>query len=180
MNKDNIYFAIFKRTTHASLITLGVYIITSLFVSLLGAIFEDHKILFTVVLSIIYSAAFCYVYIYYTYLRTGEGIKLSFSEYKDKKWTIKDDLRLVLKQEYRTLIVFAAINVGSWMFINLESYLLGKRIVTALLFVYAPMQLIGQIFPPTLGRLAGFVAASVLIAPIYVIMIMFFRRKWSK
>ena len=86
----------------------------------------------------------------------------------------------MLKNEYKALIVFSFINIASWLLILLDRLLFAKRTFTALLIVYTPVQMIGTVLPSAGGGIIGFIAASVMVTVLYVIMIMLFRKKWSK
>ncbi len=175
--KNKSTFQIIKRFITAALVTFAVYILTA---TVLFALLENvgENIIFAV--SLIYSTVFSYFCIYYMYVRDGSGVNLIFAEYKDKNFSIIRDIPVMLKHEYKTLIVFWGINILSWLLIRIENLLFGKRVLSVLLIFFAPIQFVGEALPSWCGNILGYIVGALMVSVIYLVMVTFFRKHWSK
>ena len=174
-NKNTV--EIIKRFITASLVTFGVYLLTA---TVLYALFENVGEYVIFVVSLIYSAVFSYFCIYYMYVRDGSGVNAVFSEYKDKSFSIVKDVPVMLRHEWKIIAVFWGINIFSWLLINGEKLLFGKRVLSVLLIFFAPIQFIGETLPSWGGNILGFLVGALIVSVIYLVMILFFRKHWIK
>lgn len=168
---------VIKRLITASLVTLGIYILT---VIIVAAIFENLGEYFILASSVLYSAVFSYFCIYYLYERDGSGVNIIFSEYKGKQYSVKKDIPVMFKHEYKTIAAFFTINLFSWLLTRLDLLLFGKRLISLPLIIFAPIQFVGEALPSWCGNILGYIVGALMVSVIYLVMIAFFRKRWSK
>ena len=166
-----------KEIITASLVTFAVYLLSA---TVLYAFLENVGEYVIFIVSLIYSAVFSYFCIYYIYVRDGSGVNAVFAEYKDKSFTIVKDVPVMLKREWKMIAVFWGINIFSWLLINGEKLIFGKRVLSVLLIFFAPIQFIGEGLPSWGRNILGYVVGAFMVSVIYLIMMAFFRKHWSK
>ena len=175
--KNKNFSEILKRFITATLVSFAVYLLTA---TILFAVFESVGEYALFAVSVVYSAVFSYFYIYYLYIRDVSGIDVVFSEYKDKSFSIIKDLPVMLKREYKVILAIWVVNILSWLLIRVEQLLLGKRFVSNLFIFFAPIQFVGEALPSWGWNILGYVIGALMTSVIYMIMITFFRKHWSK
>ncbi len=167
---------LFLRMTVISLITLVFYIICG---PLLGAINAKNAESFTpvianLILSIVVMIIYVHLFIYIYYIKKGQIEDSLF--HKEDYHGVKEDIAAFLKSEKAVLLTAAAINIGSWVLINGDRLIFGKRTFSAILLVYAPMNMLGTAFPQYLSIVA-YILSSILVYLFYVVDLALMRKR---
>lgn len=165
MKHDKLFF----KVTICSLLTLIFYIIAY---AVIGAVTRKISESFSIfisllILSIFVMMVYSYLFIYINYIRHGYIEDSLFN--KDEYSGIKDDIIKFLKNEKSIFITVALVNMGSWLLISLEKLIFGKRVLTAILLIYAPMNIISVALPEWLNGILGYITGSICIYLFYII-----------
>ena len=159
---------LFLKATVCSLLTLVLYLIGSpLIAAVTNQNAESVSPFFALLLlSVFVMAVYSYLFIYISYIRSGyiEDSLFKREEYRG----IRHDIIDFLKNEKAVLITVAIINLGSWLLINIEKLVLGKRVLTSVLFIYIPLTILGTVLPDWLNSLPAYVISSFVIYLFYI------------
>lgn len=167
----------FKKITLSSIISLVIYIISNGLVTALMKESPYINIALTAY-SIIFMAVFSLLLIYLLYIKDDSGTKLVISDYPNEYGGFFYDLKLVLKREINTIIAIFTINIGSWLLISIDKLIFSKRTFSALLLIYAPLNVIGVVLPDWLNSILAYVLGSIFCSAIYIFELILLRTKW--
>ncbi len=167
---------LFLRMTLISLLTLVLYIICG---PLLGAVHTENAKIFTwavanLILSVFVMAVYVHLFLYIYYIRKGQIEDSLF--HKEDYHGFKEDIVAFLTSEKSVFLTAAAINIGSWLLINGDRLIFGKRTFSAVLLVYAPMNMLGSSFPEYLSIVA-YVLSSIMLYLFYVVDLALMRKR---
>lgn len=173
------YLVNIKRVTIACAISIMTYVL----IALLTASFFDEAskpiyLLAMSIYSIVLMSVFNLVLIHLTYIKNSSGEENAQHDFKDGYWGFKKDIIFLFKQELPMLITFALINSASWIIILIEKLIFSTRIISAVLLLYAPLNIVGTILPTWLNSILGYLFGTVLCFAIYLLELVMFRKKW--
>lgn len=160
---------LFLKATVCSLLTLIFYLIAYAIIGAVTREISDSFSVFTalLILSLFVMMLYSYLFIHINYIRNGYIEDSLFN--KDEYSGIKDDIIKFLNGEKSIFITAACINMGSWLLISLEKLIFGKRVLTAILLIYAPMNIISVALPEWLNGILGYITGSICIYLFYII-----------
>lgn len=173
------YFARIKQVTIASAISMIVYVLTYWITS--AFMNTASKPLYLIALgiySLVFMSMFNLVLIYRTYIKNSVGEEIAMQDFKNGYWGFKADIIFLMKRELPTLIAFALINGSSWILISIDKLIFSKRTVTAILLVYAPLNIVGITLPEWANGILGYLLGTILCFAIYLLELLIFRKKW--
>lgn len=172
-------------TVISSIITVPVSVLLYLLTPILGSIIpiEIAAALVTIV-------AFVFVFIWYRYMRSGDGEKIVHKDYPMKTgvYSFKSDLKLMLKEERNVLVVFLILTVVAHIILDTAFYYKSNSIIiqaiTLLLFPFGISNSLLYYFnvPGNMLAVASillFAVNIILICLLYIIILSVRRRKWT-
>ncbi len=173
-------------TVISSLITCAVSVLLSILAPILGGIIPIE--ITSVFISMV---AFAFVFVWYRYMRSGDGEKIVHKDYPMKTgvYSFKSDFRMMLKEERSVLAVFLILTVVAHIILDIAFYYKSNTFiiqgVTLLLFPFGFSSTILNYFKISGGMLPVtaiilFAANIVLICLFYIIVLSIRRRKLIK
>lgn len=175
------YFAKLKQITVACAMTLLLYMATYWITSaLMNEAAEPMYRLVLVIYSLVLISVFDLVLIRFAYIKNSIGENEVMQEFKDGYWGLGTDMIFLFKRELSTLITLAMINGASWMLISLDKLIFSKRTVTAVLLLYAPLNIIGVALPKWGNSILGYLLGTVFCYAIYMVELAMLHKKWYK
>lgn len=124
---------------------------------------------------------FTFIFLYISFIRKGTGEKIVEEDFKEKYPGIFKDLLSLFCKEKETFFAIIFINIISWGLISLDKLAFGKRTVSAVLLVFAPLNITGLVFPTWLNGVLSYTLGSVFVFAIYLLELVVYRKKiWHK
>ncbi len=174
-----------KRTlwniTLASVITLVAYIaLYAIWGALLSGL--ENPTLRLLLISLMTTIAFGFFLLYTSKIRKPVGEDEVISDYKNREYvSFTDDLRLILKREFQTLICIASIIFICFALNTFDSSVFGKNTISFPTFFFAPMCL----FNSTIHiPFVGYLLSAILDCLAYIAFLLLYRKKkydyWMK
>lgn len=173
------YSAKFKQVTIACAISMIIYLSTYWITSTLMN--ETSKPLYWLALliySLVFMTVFNLILIYITYIRKSLGENDALQDFQNGYWGFKKDILCLFKRELSALITFAIINGASWILISIDKLIFSKRTVTAILLIFAPLNIVGIALPEWANSILGYLLGTILCFAIYLFELVIFRKKW--
>lgn len=175
------YFAKFKQITVACAITMLLYLATYWITSaLMNEAAEPMYRLVLGIYSLVLMSVFDLILIRFAHIKKSVGEKAAMQDFKDGYRGLKTDISFLFKRELPTLITLAMINGASWILISLDKLIFSKRTVTAVLLLYAPLNVIGVALPEWGNSILGYLLGTVFCYAIYLAELAMLRKKWYK
>jgi len=173
-----------KQVTIACAISMIIYMLTYWIIS--AFMKEASGPLYLLVLaiySLVFMSVFNLILIRRTYIKNyvGEksvGEKIALQDFKNGYWGFKTDIIFLFKRELSTLVAFALINSASWIMISIDKLIFSKRTITAILLLYAPLNIVGITLPEWANGILGYLLGTILCFAIYLLELVVFRKKW--
>ena len=131
-----------------------------------------------VIYSLVFMSMFDLVLIHRTYIKNSVGEENAMQDFKKGYWGFKTDIIFLIKRELPTLIAFALINGLSWIMISIDKLIFSKRTITAILLLYAPLNIVGVTLPGWANGILGYLFGTILCFAIYLLELVVFRKKW--
>lgn len=180
-----IIFDKIKHLTIASLITIVIYIATYWITSALMNEFpKSMYILAIIVYSIVLMGVFNLIFIRRIYVKNSTGENIASCDFKDGYWGLKHDIAEMFKRELSTLSALAIINITTWFLISMDKLIFSKRTITAILLIYAPLNVIGVALPSWANSILGYLLGTILCFAIYLLELVIYRKRlyvyWNK
>ena len=173
------YLAKIKQVTIVCAISMVIYLSTYWITSTLMN--ETSKPLYWLALliySLVFMTIFNLILIYITYIRKSLGEDDAVQDFQNGYWGFKKDILYLLNRELSTFIAFAMINGASWMLISIDKLIFSKRTVTAILLIFAPLNIVGIALPDWANGILGYLLGTILCFAIYLLELVIFRKKW--
>ena len=168
-----------KQITIACAISMFLYVLTYWITSAFMNSTSKHLYLFTlIVYSLVFMGAFNLILIHRTYIKNSVGEENAMQDFKKGYWGFKTDIIFLLKRELSTFIAFSLINSASWIMISIDKLIFSKRTVTAVLLLYAPLNIVGITLPAWVNGILGYLIGTILCFAIYLLELVVFRKKW--
>ena len=130
--------------------------------------------------SLVFMTTFNLILIYITFIRKALGEDEAVRDFQNGYWGFKKDIVYLFKRELSTLIAFAMINSASWMMISIDKLIFSKRTITAILLVYAPLNIVGITLPSWANNILGYLLGTIVCFAIYLLELVVCRKKWYK
>ena len=170
-----------KPITIASALSLILYIATYWLTSaLMNSAPKPLYLLALTLYSLVFMGAFALLLIYFSKIRKSTGDTDAMKDFENGYWGFLTDIKFLFRQERAVLLAFALINGASWALISLDKLIFSKRTVTAILLVYAPLNIVGIALPTWANSILGYLAGTVLCFAIYLLELAIFRKKWYR
>ena len=167
------------KITIASLLSLILYLILSFVIGALMEAASHIAVNFALgIWAFLVSVVFSYILIYLIYIKDGSGEMKIHEDYPIKYTGIIKDIKLVFFQEFKILSTLCSINLASWILTGIDKLIFDRRTVTAVLFIYFPLQSFGVILPEWLNSILAYTIGSIIISMIYLLELVVIRRKW--
>lgn len=173
-------------TVISSLITCAVSVLLSILAPFLADIIPVD-----ITSSLIAIVSFVFVFIWYRYMRSSEGEKIVHKDYPEKSgvYSLKTDLKIMLKRERNVLALFFILTVVAHVILDIAFYYKSNTLIiqgiTLLLFPFGFSNAIlhyfrvsGSMLP--VAAILLFVVNIILICLLYIIVLSIRRRKWIK
>ena len=157
------------------IIYLSTYWITS---TLMNETSKPLYLLALLIYSLVFMAVFNLLLIYITYIRKSLGEDDAAQDFQNGYWGFKKDILYLFKRELSTFIAFAMINGASWILISIDKLIFSKRTVTAILLIFAPLNIVGIALPEWANSILGYLLGTILCFAIYLLELVMFRKKW--
>lgn len=161
--------------TKASLLTLILYI---LLYAIWGAILSSISSadLALIILCVCTEAAFCFVLIWVSYIKSEKGEDVVVKQYKDKSYSgLWNDIKMCLSTEKIYLALFWGLNIFFYFFVLLEKSIFQRRILSNIALLYTPLNILIVVFK---YEIIGYLLSSLLISVLYLLFLGFMRKKW--
>lgn len=167
--------------TLACAVSFVFYIVTALITAAIaGEALESLRIVTTLLSSIIYMCIFCLVLIYLFYIRKSKGEDMALKDFENGYPGMKGDIALLFRREIKVLVAFVVINAACWSIISIDRLIFSRRTVSAVLLLYAPLNVIGEALPSFANGILGYLVGTVLCFAIYLFALLLFRKRWYK
>lgn len=173
------YIARMKQITIASAISMVVYISTYWITSAFMNESSDSVYLLALgIYSLVFMGAFDLILIHRTYIKNSSGEENALQDFENGYWGLKRDIVLLIKREFPTFVSFALINIMCWIMLSIDKLIFSKRTITAVLLIFAPLNVIGVILPTWANSILGYLLGTILCFAIYLLELVLFRKKW--
>ena len=175
------YWSKIRSVTFACALSLIIYLATYWITSAwMNQTAEPLHLVALGIYSLVFMIAFDLVLIYIVYVRNSVGEDDAVRDFQNGYWGINTEIKYLFKRELLTLIVFALINGASWMLISIDKLIFSKRTITAILLIYAPLNIVGVALPAWANGILGYLLGTILCFVIYLLELVIFRKKWYK
>ena len=173
----------FKRITVSNLCALLLYLVSGLLANTILSAVSPTKTIAWTILSLLTMALFSYLLIRAVYLKRGNGEKqylkmLRETGRAESGISILEDCKQLLREEAGMLVSFLAINLLCWGLILLDELMFSERTVTWVLMLYAPMQMLNSVLPAWGYEFFGFLLSAVVDGMLYLLILLYYRKKW--
>ena len=169
---------LFFRLTLASFLTLLIYFVAN---ALITAFLNELSVIIAlIILVVLIMVLYVFIVIYLTYIRTGLGEETLWNDYPDTYKGTAFDFKVVFREEQKTFLIIFAIDMASWVLTGIDKLIFGKTTITAILLVYAPLNIVGIMLPSWLNGILGYLVGALLVSGIYLLALVMLRRKWYK
>ncbi len=171
----------FVNITLASIVTIAAYLVLyAIWGAILSGV-ENVKVRLFII-ALMTSVAYSFFLLYFSKIRKGVGEDEMLRDYKEKSYTgFKDDMKIVLQNEKRCLILIASIIFACFALNTFDSLVFEKKVISFPTFIYIPMNIFGTFFD-IIG--VGYVVSGIIIAISYILMLLIYRKKkynyWQK
>lgn len=183
------YLSIIKQVTIASAVSVIIYVltcwITSIYVlthwitsAFMNEVAKTLYWIALVIYSVLLMGVFCLLLIRRIHVRNSVGEEKALKDFENGYWGIKKDYIFLFKREISTLIAFAFINGASWIMISIDKLIFSRRTVTAILLLYAPLNIVGITLPEWINGILGYLFGTIFCFAIYLLELVLFRKKW--
>lgn len=173
------HFVEIKQVTIACAISMILYVLTyRVTFAFINAVSKTQYLLAMGIYSLIIMCVFNLVLIYRAYIKNHVGEKKAIQDFRDGYWGFKTDIIFLLKRELPILFTFALINCASWIMTLIDKLIFSKRTITAILLLYAPLNIIGITLPAWANGILGYFGGTILCFAIYLLELVVFRKKW--
>ena len=173
------YFAKIKQVTIACAISMIIYVLTYWITSaFMNAVSKPLYLLALGIYSLMFMSIFCLILIHRAHIKNSVGEEGAMQDFKNGYWGFKTDIIFLIKRELSTLIAFALINSASWIMISIDKLIFSKRTITAILLLYAPLNIVGITLPEWANGILGYLLGTILCFAIYLLELVLFRKKW--
>lgn len=173
-------------TVISSLITCALSVLLSILTPILGGIIPIE-----ITYAFISIVAFVFVFIWYRYMRSGEGEKIVHRDYPAKTgvYSFKADLKMMLKEERSVLAMFLILTVVAHVILDIAFYYKSNTLIiqgiTLLLFPFGVSDTLLYYFNVSdsvlpVAAIILFAVNVILIFLFYIIILSVRRRKWAK
>ena len=168
-----------KNITISSAVCLVIYIATNWVVTAFTKEVQSQTVAL-ILFSIFLMGIFAFLLVYFTYIRTESGKEIVRADYPDASRGVISDIKLVFKQEINTFAAILAINLAVWLIISVDKLIFAKRTFSAILLLYAPLNIIGVVLPDWANEILSYIIGSILCSAIYLVLLVLVRKKWYK
>ncbi len=121
------------------------------------------------------SFSLCYLYFYRA--RNGLCQREAFADFQAERCpSLLFELKTVLRREKGFLLTVFGINLLTWLLAALENLLFHRRIVSAVLVLYAPLNVIGAVSEKN-SLLFGFLLGTPIVLLSYLLTLCLWRRR---
>jgi len=173
------HFTRIKQVTIACAISMLIYVLTYWLTSaFMKEASEVQYLLVLGIYSLVFMSVFDLVLIHRTYIKNSVGEENALQDFRSGYWGFKRDIIFLMKRELSTLIAFAWINSASWMMISIDKLIFSKRTLSAVLLLYAPLNIVGVILPAWANSILGYLVGTIVCFAIYLVELAVFRKKW--
>ena len=171
--------------TLASTLTLVAYIALYF---IWGAILNslESDLLKSILVASMTTVAFAYILLCTSKVKDEVGENEIISDYKEKEYTsLKDDFKLILKRESKTLISIAVIVILCFILNTIDSQIFRKKTISFPAFFFAPMCLFSTPFESFSGlSFIGYILNAIINPILYMLFLLLYRKKkynyWMK
>ena len=128
--------------------------------------------------SLVFMGVFDLILIHRTYIKNSSGEELALQDFENGYWGLRRDIAVLAKREFPTFASFALINIMCWVLLSIDKLIFSKRTITAVLLIFAPLNVIGVALPTWANSILGYLLGTILCFAIYLLELVLFRRKW--
>ena len=173
------YLSIIKQVTIASAVSVIIYVFTCwIIAAFMNEVAKTLYWIALVIYSVLFMGVFCLLLIRRIHVRNSVGEEKALKDFENGYWGIKKDYIFLFKREISTLIAFAFINGASWIMISIDKLIFSRRTVTAILLLYAPLNIVGITLPEWANGILGYLFGTIFCFAIYLLELVLFRKKW--
>ena len=165
------------KVTLASLLTLVAYLALYM---IWGAILSgvESQTLRLTLIALMTSVAYGAVLVYVSKIRGGVGEDEVMEDYRDGTYTsLAEDLQKLLLREAKTLLCMAVITIACCVVNTLDMALLGKKTVSGITLVYAPLCLFSSLSEKLWLAVPLYALGVVVAGAAYVVFLLIYRKK---
>ena len=170
-----------KRTlwkiTLASLLTLVAYLALYMIWGAILSGVESQTIRLSLI-ALMTSVAYGAVLLYVSKIRVGVGEDEVMEDYRDGKYSsLADDLKKLLRREAKTLLCMAIITVACCVINTLDMVIFGKKAVSGITLVYAPLCLFSSVSENLWLAFPLYALSMAVAGAAYVVFLLIYRKK---